>query len=194
MIHTLHARDYATAWVTLLLCMPPPLRAEEKTVSYGLVGLFGAERNDDFREAFKNAAPEIQLVKLDDDNSQVAIRYDVAKLIPNFNPKKPPKEEDVLQRLNNILGTASNHTFRLRPLSTVPTDKLTKVEINIGVLDCKACRYGAYLAVMKIDGVERAAVSSKPSAVTAWIDSAKTDRAALEASLKQVGAEIEKKP
>ena len=42
--------------------------------------------------------------------------------------------------------------------------------------------------------VERAPVAIKPSTITAWIDPAKTNRAALEEALKRVGAELEKKP
>jgi hypothetical protein len=76
------------------------------------------------------------------------------------------------------------------PRSTVPQDALTKVEIDIGVLDCKACRYGAYRAVMGVDGVARATVSTSPSRVTAWLDAKKTDRAALEKALKRVGATL----
>lgn len=177
------------AWCSLL----SPLRAEEQTVKYGVTGLFSPDRQDDFREAMKSVT-EFQLVKLDYDNAEVTLRYDLGKLLPNANPKKPPKEEEITQRLNNLLGNASQHTFRLKPPSTTPKDKLTKLEINIGILDCKACRYGAYLTVMRIDGVERATVAAKPSQITAWIDAKKTDRPALEAALKRAGVEVDPKP
>lgn len=173
--------------------LPTPLHAEEVTSKHGIIGLFSPDRQDDLREVLK-LVPEFQLVKLDYDNAEVTLRYNVTKLLPNANPKKPPKEDEITQRLNNLLGTASQGTFRLKALPAVPKDKLTRLEIKIGVLDCKACRYGAYLAVLKVEGVEFATVSAKPSMVTAWIDSGKADRAALEASLKRAGVEVDPKP
>jgi len=173
-------------------CLVSSLHAEEQTIKYGITGLFSPDREDDLREAMKSVT-EFQIAKLDYDNAEVTLRYDVGKLLPNANPKKPPKEEEITQRLNSLLGTASQHTFRLKPPSTLPKDQLTKLEINIGILDCKACRFGAYLTVLKIEGVEHAIVISKPSRVTAWIDAKKTDRTALETALKRAGVEVDPK-
>jgi hypothetical protein len=170
-----------------------PLRAEEVTSKHGVIGLFSPDRQDDLREVLKSVT-EFQLVKLDYDNAEVTLRYELEKLFPNVNPKKPPKEEEISQRLNNLLGNASQGTFRFKPLSAVPKDKLTKLEIKIGILDCKACRYGAYLTVLRVEGVERATVASKPSMITVWIDAKKTDRAAVEAVLKRAGVEVDPKP
>lgn len=175
------------------LSLVSPVQAEEQTARYGLIGLFTPDRKDDLRELMREL-PEFQLASIDTDSAEVTIRYDLAKLFPNFNAKKPPTADEVFQRLNNLLGSASQGTFRIKPLSTVPKDKLTRVEIKIGVLDCKACRYGAYSVVLRIDGVERATVSAQPSMVTAWIDPSKTDRAALEAALKRAGVQIDPKP
>lgn len=176
-------------WCALLF----PVHAEEPASKYGVIGLFSPDRQEDFREVIKSL-PELQLVNLDYDNAEVAFRYDVGKLFPNFNPKKPPTAEEVAQRLNNLVGNASQGAFRLKPLSIVPKDKLTKLEIPIGVLDCKACRYGAYLTVIQLPGVERATVAAKPSMITAWIDARKTDRAALEVALKRVGVQVDPNP
>ena len=75
----------------------------------------------------------------------------------------------------------------------MPADKLTKVEIPIGVLDCKGCRYAAYQAVAKLEGVERATVSATPSAVIAWIDATKIKRDALEDALKKARVDLVQK-
>jgi len=166
--------------------LPASLYAEEPSTRYGIVGLFSPDRQKDLRDLLADL-PEIQLVRLDYDTAEVALNYDLSELFPNSNPKKPPKAEEILQRLNGLLVPASNGSFRLTPRSTIPADKLTKVEIDIGLLDCKACRFGAYRVVMRLDGVERATVTSNPSRVTAWIDATKTDRATLENALKKAG-------
>jgi hypothetical protein len=166
--------------------LPASLRAEEAPIRYGIVGLFGTEREQDLRDVLADV-PEIQLVSMHPDAAEVAVRLDMAKLFPNANPKKPPTEAEVIQRLNNLLLPASHGSFRLTPRSTIAADKLTKVDIDIGILDCKACRYGAYRVVMRIEGVERVTVNPMPSRITAWIDAAKTDRAALEDALKKAG-------
>jgi hypothetical protein len=173
--------------------MVGPARAEEQTSKYGIVGLFSPDRQEDLREVMR-VLPDFKLTGLDPDNAVATVRYDIARLFPNANPRKPPTEDEILQRLNNLLSPASQGTFRLRPLSNLPKEKLTKVEIHIGVLDCKACRYGAYLAVLRVEGVERATVIAKPSLVTAWIDGSRTDRAALEAALERAGVPVNSKP
>jgi hypothetical protein len=171
----------------LVCCvLPVSLRAEEPSVRYGVTGLFSPDRQQDLRDVLTDL-PELELVRLDYDAAEVTLRYDVAKLFPNANPKKPPTAAEVFERLNNLLARVSSGSFRLKQRSTVPEDKLTKLEIDIGVLDCKACRFGAYRTVMRIDGVERATVTSTPSRVTAWIDATKTNRAALEDALKKAG-------
>ena len=173
------------AWLGL----PLSLHAAETEGRFGIRGLFAPERQQDLRDVLKEV-PEVQLVALDMDLAEVTLRYDLTKLIPNSNPKKPPSAEQILERLNNLVTRASLGSFRLVPRSTAPQDALTRVEIDIGVLDCKACRYGAYRAVMGVEGVERATVSSSPSRVTAWLDAKKADRTALEKALKRAGATL----
>ncbi len=68
-------------------------------------------------------------------------------------------------------------------------DKLQKIEIQVGLLDCKGCRYGAYIAIAKLDGVEHATVSES-ALLTAWIDPAKTNREALIEALKKGRVEL----
>ena len=163
--------------------------AEEQAGTYRLVGLSAPEREPDLREVLK-AVPDVQFVSLDVAKAEVTLRFDAEKLFLPAKSKTPPAPEKILERLNNLIGQASKNTFTLTARSTVPEDKLTKVEILIGVLDCKGCRYAAYQTIAKLDGVERATVSATPSAVIAWIDATKTKREALEDALKKANVEL----
>jgi ribosomal protein L10 len=133
--------------------------------------------------------PEVELVTFDPESTEVTFRYDLAKLITGYNPKKPPTEDAIIKRLEDLLRAASNGTFSLKPPATIAKDKMQAIEIKVGVLDCKGCRYGAYIAIAKLDGVDRATVSNS-GVLTAWIDSAKTNREALEAALKKARVEL----
>ena len=166
------------------------LRAEEQASTHRIIGLFEPDRQEDLRECVKTM-PGVQLVKLDYDTTEATFRYDVAKVIAGYNPKKPPTDGTITKRLDELLRTASNGTFTLKPPATIPKDKMEEVAIKVGILDCKGCRYGAYLAVAKIEGVERAIVNAGTSTLTAWIDPAKTGRAALEEALKKARVELQ---
>ena len=167
----------------------PLLHAEEQTGIYRLIGLSAAEREADLREVMAKV-PEVKLVSLDAAKAEVTLRFDAENLFQPTKSKQPPAADKITARLDSLIGTASARTFGISERSTVPVDKLTKVEILIGVLDCKGCRYAAYQAVAKLDGVERATVSATPSAVIAWIDAKKTKREALEEALKKVRVEL----
>ena len=168
-------------------------RAEEQTGIYRLIGLSAPEREVDLREVMKTV-PDVALVSLDAAQAEVTLRFDPEKLNLPTKAKQPPTAEKITERLSSLLGQASKNTFNLTARSTVPADKLTTVEIPIGVLDCKGCRYAAYQAVAKLDGVERATVSAKPSAIIAWIDATKTKREALEEALKKARVELVNRP
>ncbi len=176
-----------------LLLAGPLLHAEEQTGTYRLIGLSAAEREADLREVMQ-AVPDVTLVSLDAAKSEVTLRYELEKLFPTAKPKQPPAPEKITERLSSLIGQASKNTFTVTAPSMVPADKLTKVEIPIGVLDCKGCRYAAYQAVAKLDGVERALVSATPSAVIAWIDATRTKREALEDALKKARVDLVPKP
>jgi copper chaperone CopZ len=165
------------------------LHAEEQTGTYRLIGLSAAEREADLREVMK-AVPDVALVSLDAAKAEVTLRYEVEKLFPTAKPKQPPAAEKITERISSLIGQASKNTFTVTARSTVPADKLTKVEILIGVLDCKGCRYAAYQAIAKLNGVERATVSATPSAVIAWVDATKTKRETLEDALKKARVEL----
>jgi copper chaperone CopZ len=152
--------------------------AEVQPVKHRVTGLFSREREADLREAVK-LLPEVAVVAIDFDSAEVTFSYDPAKLFPKM------KEKDYLERFDNLLKTASTHTFGVRPLCTAPKDKLTRVEIGVLGLDCKACSLAAYESIFKIDGVEQATASFKEGLVTALIDPEKTNRAALVEALKK---------
>ena len=184
-------RTFASLLCALSLVLPL-LHAEEQTGTYRLFGLSAAEREADLREVLAKV-PEVTLVSLDAGKAEVTLRFEAEKLFPPTKAKQPPAADKITARLDTLIGTASTRTFGITERSTVPADKLTKVEILIGVLDCKGCRYAAYQAVAKLDGVERATVSATPSAVIAWIDATKIKRDALDDALKKVRADLVQK-
>ena len=171
----------------LLICFVAlHLHADES--KHRIIGLSEPSREQDLREQVKTM-PEVELAALNFDTAEVTFRYDPAKLISGYNPKKPPVPEVITKRLEDLLRVASNGTFTLVPMSTLAADKLQKIEIQCGLLDCKGCRYGAYIAIAKLDGVERATVNEK-ALLTVWIDPAKTNREALVAALKKGNVEV----
>ena len=173
--------------ICMILClMILSSRGEES--KHRIIGLSEPSREQDLREQVKTM-PEVELVAFDFETTEVTFRYDVTKLIGGYNPKKPPTAEAIAKRLDELLRAASQGAFTLKPLATIPKDKMQAIEIKVGILDCKGCRYGAYIAIAKLDGVERATVT-EAGLLTAWIDPAKTDRAALEAALKKGRVEL----
>lgn len=181
-----------SALLALLLCsIPGLLRAEEQTSTHRIIGLCSPERQDDFREVM-SSVPIVQLLSLDYDKAEAVFRYDVAELLPAVGKKpadrSPEKITNALNELIRAKGkgkSRSKSTFSFTAPSTLPADQLTRLDLKVGLLDCKGCRYTAYIAVAKIEGVERAAVNSETQTLTAWIDPAKTSRAALEDALKK---------
>ena len=186
------SRPFASIICAFSLTLPL-LHAEEQTGTYRLIGLSAAEREADLREVMK-AVPGVALVSLDAAKAEVTLRYELEKLFPTAKPKQPSAPDKITERLNSLIGQASKNTFTVTARSAVPADKLTMLEIPIGVLDCKGCRYAAYQAVAKLDGVERATVSATPSAVIAWIDATKTKREKLEDALKKARVDLPNKP
>jgi copper chaperone CopZ len=170
--------------VLLLSASAGLLRAEEQTATYRIIGLCFPERQADFRRVIKEV-PEIELVDLQFDQAVATVRYDLDKLLPPGPPKKPADRgaDKVLLKLNDLLRKASGGSFSFAAPSATPEDQLARVDIKVGLLDCKGCRYAVYLAVAKIDGVERATVSA--DMLSAWIDPVKTNRGALETALKK---------
>jgi copper chaperone CopZ len=153
------------------------------TVKHQITGLFMKEREQDLREAVEKM-PQIKLVSVDFASAEATFEYDPAKAFPGAKPGQ------IVERLDNLLKSASNHTFGVKPLRSLPLDKLREVEIPVAGLDCKACCLAAYEAIYKMDGVEKATASFREGRVTALIDPEKTDRARLEDALKKRGVQL----
>jgi len=169
----------------MVLCsVPGAFGAEEQTSEHTINGLFSPDREQDLRDLLADL-PDIHVVQIDYENAKVTFRYDVAALFPNHDPRKPPTPAEIEQRLSHLLTEASMGTFSLKLTPAVPKEKLTKIEMNVGMLDCKGCRYAMYLTVTRVAGVEQATVG-KDNVVTVWIDSTKTDRAAVESAVKKL--------
>ena len=167
----------------LMFAMIVSSKAEERTVTYRVLGMCTADRQKDLQEAFKEV-PNVQVAGIDFDNGECSLRYDLATFWPGSDPKKPPADDKILERIRDRLNGVSHGLFTLKARSALPKDKLQRIEIKIGILDCKACRLGTYYAVANIDGVEQVNIASEPQRVCAWIDASKTKREALVAALK----------
>lgn len=172
-----------------ILCLTlTSLQAEEMTVR--VIGLSHAERVADFHKAVATL-PELKLASLDAEKAAAVLVFDPPSLLGKPNPKPEElAEEKILERIDSLIAKASVRTFGVTKPTGIAEDKLTKLEIQVGVLDCKGCRYGTYIAIAKIDGVERATVNSDSRILTAWIDSTKTNKEALEAALKKGRVEL----
>lgn len=150
-----------------------------------ILGLFSPDRVKDLREDFARVE-DVKLVSVDFDFSEITVEFVGIKAFPGFPPKDFPAA------LDNKLAHASNHTFHVKPGSTVQRAKLKTVVIPVAGLDCKACALAAYEAVARVDGVEQATASFKDRKVTALIDPDKTNRDALEAALRRAEVQIPK--
>ncbi len=170
--------------VTLVLVMLATVAADAaEPIKHQITGLFSTEREADLRETFKEL-PEFKLVGIDFKNAEASFEYDPANVFPNAKP------EQVIERFDNLLRQASRHTFGIKPLRSLPKDKLTLIEIPVVGLDCKGCCLGAYDAIYKLPGVEMATASFKLGRVTALINPEKIDRVELETALKQRGVQL----
>ena len=103
---------------------------------------------------------------------------------------KGVKPDKIVESFDQKVRAASNYTLGIQPLCPTPREQLTRIEIPVVGLDCKACCLAAYEAIFKIDGVAQATASFKEGRITALIDPAKTDRAALEAALKKKNVKL----
>ncbi len=175
-------------WMTVagmlgLLLASDARPAEPTKLTVRITGMFSPDREKDLREVFAEW-PEVKIASVEFDRAEVALTFDADKL---FSKAKPA---DVIARLDERVRNLSNHTFGVKAVSSVPKDKLKRIEIPVAGLDCKACCLAAYEIVAKIDGVEQATASFKEGRITALIDADKTDKAKLEAALKRRGVTV----
>jgi copper chaperone CopZ len=176
--------------VAAALCLVPVALAAPKEdpvparVKHQVTGLFSKDRVQDLREVFAEI-PGVKVIDIDFANAEATLEYVPAKLFPNAKP------DQFVQRLDALVKSASHHTFGVKPLRSVPKDKLKLIEIAVGGLDCKACALAAYEAVYKLDGVETATVDFRAGRLTALIDPEKIDQGKLEAALKKKEVKIQ---
>ena len=157
--------------------------AGEQSFTHRITGLFSHDRETDLRAALEGL-PAVKLISVDFDHAEAVFTYDPALAF------KDTKSERLVERFNEIIGTATNHTMGVAPLDPTPKDKLTRVDISVAGLDCKACCLAAYESIYKVEGVEQATASFKDGLVTALINPEKTNRNALETALKSRGVTL----
>jgi len=172
-----------TTACSIALLLASSAEAEPAKVTVRVTGMFSPDREKDLREVFAEW-PEVKLASVDFDSAEVILAFDADKLFPKAKPA------EVIARLDERVRNLSNHTFGVKAVSTVPKEKLKRIEIPVAGLDCKACCLAAYEIVAKLDGVEQATASFKAGLITALIDADKTDKAKLEAALKQRGVTL----
>ncbi len=172
-------------WLVVLILSLAAWRTANaaEPIKHQITGLFSTDREADLRATFKEL-PEFKLVSIDFKNAEASFEYDPAKVFPNAKP------EQIVERFENVLRQASRHTFGIKPLRSLPKDKLTLIEIPVVGLDCKGCCLGAYDAIYKLPGVEMATASFKEGRVTALVNPEKIDRVELETALKQRGVQL----
>ncbi len=169
------------ACLAALIAFASASAAEPPTTKVRITGLFSPDREKDLRELFAEQWPEVKIAGLDLDRAEAILNFDADKLFPKGKPA------EIVAKLDEKVRNASNGTFGVKPASAVPRDKLVRVEIAAAGLDCKACCLAAYEIVAKIEGVEQATVIFKEGRISALLDPMKTDKAKLEAALKQRG-------
>ena len=164
---------------SMILC--GNLRAE--TVKHQVTGLFMKEREQDLREVVEQI-PQVKLISIDFAHAEATFEYDPKQA---FSGAKPAQ---VIERFDTLLRSTSKGTFGIKPLRSVPLEKLKLIEIPVAGLDCKACSLAAYESIYKLEGVERATASFREGRVTALIHPEKTNRANLEAALTKRGVQL----
>ena len=173
----------------LLIATIISARAEDMKVTYRVLGMCTPDRQNDLREAFKEVT-EVQVDGIDYDNGECTLHFDLGKFWPGSDPKKSPADEKILERIRDRLNGVSHGLFTLKARAALPKDKMQKIEIKIGILDCKACRLGTYYSIANMDGVEQVNIASDPQRVYVWIDASKIKREAVVAALKNARVDI----
>jgi len=141
--------------------------------------------NPDLRETVEKI-PEVQLLAIDFKNAEITVEYVPSKVFPGAKPNQ------VIERFDNMVRSASSSTFGIKPLPEMPMEKLKRVEVPVEGLDCKACTLAAYEAAYKLEGVEQAFARFCDGKVAALIQPDKIDRAKLEDALTKRGVLVVK--
>ena len=162
---------------------PKPERHVEKVV-YRVTGLFAPDREADFRAGVADV-PHVDLAAVDFDHGEATFAYDPAEAFPGAKP------DQIAQRLDQAVRNATGSLFSVKPADDTPHDKLARVEIEVAPIDCRACALALHEILLKQDGVRQVAVDAGRGRLSALIDPAKTDKAALEKALEAEGSATE---
>ena len=154
-----------------------------ETTRHRVTGLFSPQREAALRAALEKL-PGVKLVSVDFAHAEAVFAYDAAVVF------KGAKPEQVVERLGDMLRSATRSTLGIAPLEATPKDKLARIEIAVAGCDCPACGLAAYESIFKIAGVAAATVDFKDGRIVALVDAEKTNRAALEAALKKRWVEM----
>src|SRR6478736_824348 len=132
---------FAALILSIACCCAPIARGadEKQTKEFAIVGLFSPDREQDLRTVMADI-PQVQLVSVDYKNARATFGYDAASLFEQ-KPKRAPTATEIEQRINTLLTRASTNTFSLKITPAVLREQLTRIELNIGILDCKGCQY-----------------------------------------------------
>lgn len=162
---------------------PAATSTEPRVVRVRVLGLFSPERVDVLREA-AFSIEEAMLTDVDFDGAHATV-----EILSDKGWKDVPAEK-LVERIDQELRQASRSTIGAAPASETPPERLEQTEIAAGGCACRACELAAYEAVARVEGVEHATVSFADGRVVARFDREKTNRAALEAALKERGVTL----
>lgn len=149
----------------------------DRTLVLHVIGLFERDREAALRDAVEQM-PGARLVGIDFDHAEATFVCD-----PTAFKGTPP--DKLPERLDQLLRNASGHLLSLKPRSTAPREKLTRVEVTVAPLDCKACALGVHEIVIQVPGVEQVVVDMKEGHIAALVDPAQADREKIRAALKR---------
>jgi len=157
---------------------------QPRRVRHQITGLFNSAREADLRETFQQL-PEFKLISVDFDNAEAVVEYIPAKVFAGAKDS-----DEIVKRFDAKLRSVSYGTFGVKPLRSIPKEKLQRIEIGVVGHECKGCCLATYEAVYKLDGVEWATASFKEGRVVALVDPTKIDRARLEEALRKRGVRL----
>jgi hypothetical protein len=157
---------------------------QPQRVRHQITGLFNPAREADLRETFQQL-PEFKLINVDFENAEAVVEYAPAKVFAGAKDA-----DEIVKRFDAKLRSVSYGTFGVKPLRSIPKEKLQRIEIGVVGHECKGCCLGTYEAVYKLDGVERVTVSFTEGRVVALVDPQKIDRVRLEEALRKRGVRL----
>lgn len=149
-----------------------------------VLGWFESGRIAEF-EQIVGRMPEVQLLSVDGEHATATLR--IASESPMF---RNATKEQILERLSQRLQSDSTGRLSLRALGTMPDTQLQRIEIGVVGLDCAACSMALHDILVQSPGVVHATASFRSGTAVAWVEPGRSDRAALEAILKQRGVTL----